>query len=194
MDSILTIVTPAETHNMTVLATVKDELGITDTALDARLNRWITEASWFIRDYCGRTFAEEILSEQWRGVSLACGSPLILSRRPVSDITSVTVDGAALDTDEYEVHPDSGRLWRLSGDSRATWCAGKIVVAYTAGYALLDSLPYGIETACIQLVKHRYTNSTHDPNVVREEIPGGNHNGVSSEIQAYLDKHRDVSV
>lgn len=205
--SILTIVTPAATHDLTVIETVKDELGITDTAQDDRLYRWISEASGFVRSYCNRTFAEEGLSEQWRDVRLNRDVPLVLRRRPVSTITSVIADGTALTTDEYEVDGHTGMLWRLSGGAtghRVHWCALLVVVTYTAGYALLDGLPYGIETACIETIKHRVAARNRDPSLRMQEIPGelvqqwwvpgANEDGVPPEIRAMLDPYRELNV
>ena len=42
-----------------------------------------------------------------------------------------------------------GVLNRLRNDREWTWPIGKIVVTYTAGYALVTDLPYGVERAAI---------------------------------------------
>lgn len=207
--SILTVVTPAVTHDLTTLETVKDELNVTDTASDARYTRWIAEASGFIRFYCNRTFAAEGLSEQFRFVveswirdpARAC---LTLRRRPVSVIASITEDGTALAATDYEADLDRGSIWRLSSDVRVPWSAAKVVVAYTAGYALLDGLPYGLETACLEIVKHRLFARERDPMVRQQSIPGeleqqwwvpgANEDGVPPTIRAMLDPHRDIPV
>jgi len=207
--SILTVTVPAATHDLTTIETIKDELDITGTASDERLYRWISEASGFIENYCGRVFAAETLSEMWRGLSRHYANaggrmPLILTRRPVFAITSVTVDGTALTADQYEMDPATGMLWRLSSDCRIHWCAAKITVVYTAGYPLLGGLPYGIETACIETIKHRLAARNRDPNLKMQEIPGelvqqwwvagANEEGVPAEIRAMLDPHREISV
>ncbi len=220
--SIFTVVVPASTHDLTVLDTVKDELDITNSSQDARLNRWIAEASGFIESYCNRTFAEEQVSELWRsnghmgrfhhhhhhheGVGF-----LQLRRFPVTTIDSITEDdGTALTSDDYEIDAERGWLWRMSGQvsgvggCRRLWCASKLVVTYTAGYALLDGLPYGIETACIEAIKHRSAARSRDPNLKMQEIPGelvqqwwvpgANEDGVPPEIKAMLDPHRILNV
>jgi len=206
--SILTVTVPAATHDLTTIETMKDELEITGTALDSKLYRWISETSGFIKDYCGRVFAEETLSVLWRGVYLRSGSdgpaPLIFPRRPLSSITSVAVDDAVLTANEYEFDTATAMLWRLSSDCRINWCARKIVVVGVGGFPLLDGLPYGVESACIEKIKHRLAAGGRDPNLKMQEIPGelvqqwwvagGNEAGVSAEIRAMLDPHREIVV
>ncbi len=127
-DSIFTVITPAATHDLTTLETVKDELGILNTAQDTRLYRWIAEASGFIKSYCNRTFAEEQVSELWRsaggmgrfhhhhhGDGQTTVGFLQLRRFPVTTIDSVSEDdGTALTSDDYEIDAERGWLWRMS--------------------------------------------------------------------------------
>lgn len=233
--SILTVVTPAVTHDLTTLETVKDELNVTDTASDARYTRWIAEASGFVRSYCNRTFASETVSELWRPGTPAWSpdrnwsglyadynrswnhaddrshGALKLRRWPVTAIVSISEDdAAALTTDDYEIDAEMGWVWRLSGQSagvggvRSGWYASKIVVTYTAGYALLDGLPYGIESACIEVVKHRQFARERDPMLRQQSIPGeleqqwwvpgANESGVPPTIRAMLDPWRELNV
>lgn len=213
MTSILTIVTPAPTHDLTVLVTVKDELGVTDASQDDRLNRWISETSGFIRSYCNRTFAQEQVREMWRVSERFPRHEgfVQLRRYPVVSIDGIEEDdGDALTTDDYEVDAERGWLWRMRGQTagvggcRCPWRARKLSVTYTAGYALLDGLPYGIETACIETIKHRAAARNRDPNLRAQEIPGelvqqwwvpgANEDGVPPEIQAMLDPHRNLNI
>src|SRR5262245_27002581 len=98
MESILTVVTPATSFDLTTVADVKADLGITGGASDALLTRYISESSVQIARACNRVFGEEELSELFRGRPFPRHgtAPLILSRRPVSEIDSVTEDDVLL--------------------------------------------------------------------------------------------------
>lgn len=175
--SILTVVTPATTYDLTVLATVKSELGITDTASDAKLDLWIDQASGIFAAECNRVFAKETISEQFRLRRSDClvrsrQDSLILARYPVASITSVTEDDVVLAATDYEVDKATGLLYRLSGGTRINWCAQKVVVVYVGGYDLLPELPQEIERAVISLVKQYHFGATRDPLLRGEEVVG----------------------
>ena len=55
----LTVVKPASSFDLTVLATVKAELGIADRASDAALAGYIKQASEVVAKFCNRVFALE---------------------------------------------------------------------------------------------------------------------------------------
>jgi len=180
MKSKLSVTVQADSYDLTVLATVKDELGITGTAEDTKIERWIRQASAAIAAYCGRVFAQEVVSEVFRltdgrrGLTWAsrCEPVLMLKRYPIASVASVTEDGTALTTDQYEVEPEAGLLYRLCEDERIEWTAAKVTVAYTGGYVLLPELPEAIERACVSLVRHYRANATRDTAVTRRSIPG----------------------
>lgn len=173
--SILTVVTAAVSTDLTTLTTVKSDLSITGSSEDTKLARWITEASEVITSQCNRLqFGKEELSETIR--SDAAFDEIVLQRRPVStaDDIMVTENDSELAAEDYEIDPRKGILRRLTADAVSTWPAGKIVVEYFAGYALLDGLPRPIEKATIKLVGHYRSNATRDPFVKGEaiDIPG----------------------
>lgn len=205
MNSILTVVTAADSYDLTTLATVKAEMKIAsgETKFDALIsNDWIPQASAAVATYCNRVFALESVTETFRHVR--CLSELLLSRFPVSSITTVEVDGVTLDADEYEIASDSGILYRLSSDCRIEWNASKIVVTYDGGYALLGELPREIERAVVLLIKfYRYTLA-RDPLVKRENIPGvieteywvttDGTAAMPKEVTDLLDPHRSLTI
>jgi hypothetical protein len=172
MPPILTVITPADSYDLTVLATVKAELGITDSNSDAQLETWIDQASSIFASECDRVFAKETVSEQFRPNFYRDPAPLPLSRCPVSSITSVTEAGTVLDPVDYEVDPAIGLLYRLSGGARTCWGFGKITVLYIGGYEPLPDLPHDIERAVISLVKQYHFGSTRDPALKSEEVIG----------------------
>ncbi|WP_209318352.1 phage major capsid protein [Falsiroseomonas selenitidurans] len=138
-------------------------------ARDAALETKIDEASGAIADWCGRTLAQEAVSEVFR-----LSGPLdvlALARRPVVAIASVTCDGTVLPADRYEHHPESGRLWRLCSGARAMWTGAKVVVAYTGGYALPEGAPPALSRACIVLATSWWQARGRDA-TVRSESTG----------------------
>ncbi len=201
--SLLTVLTPASIRALTTLATVKDEIGITDDAADARLQRWIDEASERIETYLGRVLAGETVRETFR----LRGAPgcLRLARRPVAAVASIDVDGATLANDQYEIDATAGLLYSIGGDQRTRWAGCTVAVTYTAGYVSVQALPRPIETACLGLVRHRWAARDRDPMLRSLAIPGvvteqywvgatGDDGAMPPEIAALLDPFRTVTV
>lgn len=176
MQSLLTVTAAAASRDLVTLATMKDELGVTGSATDARIGRWITEASGQIDAYLDRTLAQETVTEtfRWEGIERRV-DPVLLQRYPVSAIASVTEDAdTALDPDLYELDSATGRLWRLdAAGCRVRWqCSVRLVIAYTGGYALPADVPAPIEIACQRLVKQRWYGFGQDPNLRRTQTDG----------------------
>lgn len=206
------IVTAAASTNMTTRATVKAELEITDNASDARIDALIGQASATCISYLNRTIAQETVTDYFRrgrargcsGVVNIVGS-LWLSRWPVSSITGVTEDGAALDSVDWELNGDTGQLWRLDDDDRIHWSAAKIAVTYAGGYTMITDLPPDLERACISLVKLQWFAGRRDPMVKSETVPGVYEvaygfggitadNELPPEISGLLNAYRRISI
>jgi hypothetical protein len=210
-DSMLTVITPAATYDLTTLETVKDELSITGNDVDIRLARWIKETSGYIARWCNRVFGLEQVSEQWRAVdrwsvpdSSAAPRPLLLTRFPVVSIDSITdQDGTVLPVAEYEFDENTGRLWRLTDSGgRNHWWSWRLAVAYSGGYDLPDGAPDELQQACLMLMKIRNDTQSRDrmqrsltvPGVLEEEwwnpaTPG--QPGMPPEIAEVLTAFRD---
>ena len=168
--SLLTVLTPASSRALTTLSTAKDELAITGTDDDARLSRWIDEASERIETYLGRILASETVREIFRlgGAALY----LRLARRPVTAISAIDVDGVTVGAEQFELDASAGLLYRLHGDRRGCWHGGIVIVTYDAGYASIGTLPRPIETACLGLLRHRWAARDRDPMLRSLAIPG----------------------
>lgn len=172
----VSIITPAEHHRLTVLSAVKAELAVTSDADDMFLSALIQQVSEAIRAWCGRTFAQETVSETIYQNGTA-GS-LLLSRWPVASISSVTAAGNSVGPDGYDIDAASGLLHRITTSGfRSAWAPGRVVVTYVAGYTLPDSgdgptLPADIERAAIVLVRNAYTARGRDPLRRSEDADG----------------------
>lgn len=197
-----TVSVEADSRDLTSVATVKQELSITDNAKDELLQRLVTEQSAFAARYCQREFAQETLVDSFRPRWTICCSPLILSRTPVTSITSIVETGTTLGAGDYEYEPETGFIWRLNGsDQRIAWQCGKIEVTFVGGYELLGTLPHEVERGVIELVKESYFSRRRDPMAKAEEVegvgrtefwvgsaPGGD--AISATAARYLDPHR----
>lgn len=173
MDSIVTVTGPASgptAFDLATLADVKADLGITGSAEDATLARYISESSLLLARACNRIFAQETLSEQFR---LDEAKPvLILVRRPAT-IASISEDDAApLGNADWEMDGNAGLLYRLEDDRRIAWSASKVVVAYSAGFALPGGAPRDLQKAARTLAKAQWLAKGRDPLVRSESVPG----------------------
>jgi hypothetical protein len=161
---------------LTLVATAEDELGVSAGTETARLERYIHAATAAILQYLNRPaihYATGIV-DSLPGFGT---QRLLLSRYPVTSLTSVVIDGTTLASDDYEIDDAAaGIVYRRYGfASTGMYCPGivqedilpgteqrLITVTYTAGYvtpqqvvlngALTRSLPYDIELACLQTV------------------------------------------
>jgi hypothetical protein len=218
---LLSVTVPASDRTLVSLATVKDELVITDSRLDSRLTRWIGEISAMIEHVVGRTLRAETVSETLR--STACigathgehdyprmnryddtaATGLRLTRYPIQTITSVTEDDIVLTAGvDYETDAQAGLLYRLSGTVRIPWYGQVLVVVYTGGYPALTDVPADLQGACLVLLQTRKSSQMRDPALRQINIPGvleqqfqvtvGPTGGLPLEVDAVLQRYRDV--
>jgi gp6-like head-tail connector protein len=207
MHKSIDIITPAACMDLTVLETVKDELGIaqTDTSQDDRLATLIKQASGVVAEYCNQVFgAEEVLETFWADAPSQYARSFMLSRLPVIDIASVIIDGQTIDPSEYRVAVD-GHLHRLDQARMTFWVLTSTAeITYTGGYVLLDDLPYGIERAALTLIKGYHFATGADPSIRSESIPGlrdvsyqvagaGDASTLPPEVIALLTPHRRLA-
>lgn len=164
----LTVTSSAESFDLTTVETMRRELGILDQSDDPKLKALIEQASGIIAAHCNRVFAKETVVE-----TIRLDRPqedMILSRFPVVEIASIVEGSDTLEASDYEVSTRNGIVTRLTGDRPCWWPACKLVVTYSAGFALLGDLPFGVERACIQLVKAYYMGADRDPMVRSESV------------------------
>ncbi len=172
--------TPPFETDLVTLDELKLELGITGTTEDAALAARITRLSEQIAEYCDRVFAlldvEETFAfygaRNWYWPATGgygfcpCGGsqpiPLVLYQYPVTEIVSLTRDGADITPDEYDLDAGSGLVWPRSG----LW-GGRIVAQYSGGYDLPDGAPATLQGAVIEAVRQRRAFSSRDP-AIRE--------------------------
>lgn len=170
MLSTLTVVTAATTRDLTILARMKSDLGLTGTDQDAALADVIREASDAIGRECARPegFGRETVAETWR--LSAAADCLILTRDIRPAITSVVEDGVTLAAADYQLA--GSLLYRLDEDAPTRWTARKVTVTYAAGYALLSDVPYDLERACLDLAATIWAARGRDRTIRSESVDG----------------------
>jgi hypothetical protein len=167
------VTTPASDVSLLTIPELRAAAGVSDASKDAELTIIGRRISTAIARQCALvddgvnppTLLRETCTEifRWTG----CG-PLPLSRRPVTSVTSVTVDGSLIDAADYEIAGGSN-LYRLSSDDLSYWALGKITVVYVAGYS---TAPDDLKLAASKLVTSIYSETARDPSLKREDIPG----------------------
>lgn len=167
------VTTPAAELSLLTLAELRAATGLSGQSNDAELMALGRGASTAIARRCcivddgvsPPSLLRETCTEtlRWTG----CG-PIRLSRRPVTQIVSVTVAGALRDPGSYEIGSGRG-LYSLTSDTPNDWPAGRIVVVYQAGY---PTAPYDLKLAATKLVTALNAEKARDPSLKREDIPG----------------------
>lgn len=168
----LTVITPATDPTLLTLAEVAEAVGgSSDTAALARLNARVGEmlAAACCLERAGvatLTLREETLSET---VRLRCPVEVVyLSRKPVLEIISVTECDTALTVNDGFEQSSNWGLQRLYSGALSCWAAGKIVVAYRAGY---PTVPNDLKELACKLAVSLWSEKGRDPSLGSVEIP-----------------------
>lgn len=155
---------------LTTLATIKDELGITDTSSDTYLERQINVISQKISNYCNRNFKSQTYTdEKYYGTDDII---LNLNNYPVTDLTKFELDNKEIDLDDITIKSEEGQLYYEKIFNSNGYVSGisehrdlkteNISITFEAGYILPDqeerNLPYDLEQACIDEIVYKYGN------------------------------------
>lgn len=114
----------------------------------------IENAQAVIETYCDRTFeAESSITETLDGPGI---ERLLLSKWPITTVTSVTEDGVTLTVaDDYLIYANTGELARGSSTTRRNWTSNRqaVTVVYDAGYT---DVPHDIRDVCTRMVARAF--------------------------------------
>ena len=196
--STLTVSAAASSQALCDRATVKSDLGISDTSQDTRLDRLIAASAAAFAKYCGRAFIQQTYIETWR---LATGGPseywqsskavdpvvaLPPSVWPVVSVTSIVEAGTTLDPTLYvnakpldPAQPGRGFIRLDASGAESAWGRGNIVATYVAGFNAPTvtggnaPLPADLYEAAILDVRARFNAKDNDASrsVIREDVP-----------------------
>lgn len=179
-----------------LLADLKADLSITDSATDTALERRILSASAQIERYCNRPFRREVgRIERLAGYGTV---RLLPALTPIVSVANIEYDGAVIPATEYEIEVDPTRNegWAIYGAAGWYWTAPgavttaerlqplpgqehrKFIVTYTGGYGCPNDspssadpqLPVEITEACLLQAAHLWKQRGRDGNVVGESV------------------------
>lgn len=175
MHSTFNITTPAENLSILTVEELRAAVGVTGASQDAALSALGLRVSTSIARQCGvvsdgvrpPTLLSETCTEVFRPARSQ--RDLILARRPVSEVVSVSENGAPLDAANYEIRRASGIVNRLSGDALSRFSCAKITVVYKAGF---EAAPDDLKLAASKLATALYSETARDPSLKRIDIPG----------------------
>jgi hypothetical protein len=171
----LSVVTPAAPSGLLNVPELRLAAGLADGSSDTtlvNLGFLVTEA---IYEACraprsgmaSPTLMAETLKEVFRPDRAM--KSLVLSKRFVSQISSIIEDSITLPAAEYEFGSEEGIVYRLRNDALCYWEARKIEVTYTAGFM---TPPAALKMAASKLVATLFSRTARDPNLKRLFIPG----------------------
>jgi hypothetical protein len=178
-------VTTANSDPLLTTAEARAAVGITDTSRDADLTRLVARISAAIYRASkvrtdgvhAPTLLSESVTETFRSTTFeTCGlKSLLLSRRRISDIETITEGTTELVDADFEYDAASGELFRLGSSDVTVWPSGLITVEYIAGLiAPSDDLKLAAETWLRALWRDAYQTPATilDPFEKVVEIPG----------------------
>jgi hypothetical protein len=169
--SITSVITPAPSRGLTTVDALKARVDtgiISDEILLQDIEAW----SLRFEQEVGRVFAKERVEQTDVGAALGM---VVLERRPVLEVHSVTIEGRALGAERYHLDDPDGGLLRL--DNTMAWrsfmmgdaspglgdnlVSARYVTNYTGGYVLPGwaveygdrTLPIDIELAIIEAMR-----------------------------------------
>lgn len=168
----LTVTVAASDLSLLTAQERRTAAGVSDATYDAELAVMDLRVAAAIAAECNiaigsggdPTLRRETLSETFRNVR---SDSLIFARRHEIEVTSITVDGATLDDDEYEIDPESGILRRLDSDCFVDFCASKIVAVYDAGF---DTVPTDLKGAAIDCLQSFWSRGQRDQMIKTYEV------------------------
>lgn len=172
----LTVSSAVVDRALITVAEGRAALGIDGTDQDSVITTTINRVSDLIARECRipsdgvnpPTFMAETIVQTFRFESVQ--DSVMLSRRPVTSISSVVEDGAAVSSGEYEFDKRSGILTRLDAAGEpVAWNAAKVVVTYVAGFA---TVPYELKAAAEQVLREQWSARQRDPLLRSEAVEG----------------------
>ena len=185
----VSIVTPAQDHNLTTLCRVRDRLKIKHKLKDVQLSLMISGVSRALMRKLGRQFARETISETVKGYGT---TQLILTRSPIISVTSILFDDTPVLDFSIE-DADSSILYRRAGWSWTVVSGfmgvgfnpvpnseeSLFTVVYEAGYALpnwdspfIRNLPEDLEDLVLDYIHFLYANRNQKDITIRSYTIG----------------------
>jgi hypothetical protein len=120
------------------------------------------------------TLRDEVVTETFVNKSLQ--KYLVLARRPVILIMSITQTGSSLASTDYISDDAAGIIYKNGGDFYAEgighcgyWPSGNTVIQYNAGY---EEVPDDLKYAAMKFINAEYSKGDRDPSLKSLTIQG----------------------
>lgn len=172
-----TVVTPNTDRTLLTIQELRIAVGLAsdDASQDSKLTTLGDRVSSMITGACKitadgatpPTMRSEAVQDDFR--LRANQSSLVLSRRPVTAITSIIADDETLLVTDYEIDKRAGIVRRLWETSRCSWSSLYVVINYTAGWA---TVPADLKAIAAQLAGGYWLDDGVDPMEKSFTIPG----------------------
>lgn len=181
---VLSVTTPATDLSLLTLPEMRAAVRVPDGRRDVDVKRIGTRVADAIVTACkvatdgavpptlrAESVVDTFRLNRWYGRTDHGRAPneLVLSRRPIISIASVVEAGITLDPTSYELRAGAGMLLRLFGDTPTHWVPSKIVVTYSAGWAIV---PEGLKRAAEKMMRLYWSEASRDPLLKSVDIPG----------------------
>ena len=170
-------------ENIIDLQELKDYLEITSTDKDNLLEKLIDASSDFVKDYTGYEWVETEYRETIDGPG---ANSIVLSQRPVQELTSVKVAGTELEPDKYVVYENEAIVTRKYNNFPQD--LQNVEIQYTAGYT---DVPGDVKQLCSELVQVKLNSKEYEGldaySIGDEDIQfskGGIPSDITSELEA----------
>lgn len=170
-----------EQNALTLYATVKADLGLTDDTQQAYIERQINAVSQKVEGYCNRKFKKQTYTdEEYEGNNTLY---LQIKNYPIISVSKVVIDDEEIELTGIEIDSEKGilyyeNMWTSQGHIMGvsdfeTLRKNNILITYTAGYVLPKdevagqttpiiitavprTLPYDLEQVAIDEVVNKY--------------------------------------
>lgn len=129
---------------LVTVSEAKTHLNISVSTFDTELGTFVDVASALVEGYCDRVFELTTSSQLFDGGT----DVFVLNVSPVTAVTGVTVDGTALDSEQYESSIRYGIVRTVEPVAEGT---ANVSVAYTAGSGTVPALA---KHATLETVRH----------------------------------------
>lgn len=171
----ITITTPAPDLTLLSITEMRAAAGIIGSTQDPALQAMEARIADAIAVECNvaigganrPTLKRETVTETMRA---SRQQAIVLSRRHAVEVASVSVDGVDLASDEFEVDPESGQLFRLRDGMPVPW-HGRIVIVYDAGFT---TVPSDLKAVAMDMFKSTWLEQSRDTTIrsTESDIPG----------------------
>jgi len=168
-----------------VVAELETWMGVSN--LGARGTAMLGHASAMIRAYCQQDL-EATAGRQESYAGDAWAQYLVLTQRPVTAVSAITIDGVAFTDFTWT------RWGQVNRNDWAVWDTGPILVTYDSGYAVGSDELLSVKGICLDAAKRAIAGSPETFGLEIPEYRGSATLYLTAEEKTFLDMFSTVAV